>query len=85
MGVAVGQDGRVYVTEAGGDRKIHIYNGQGKELSSFAPPVTESPDGVPVYIAISPNSSVYVSDRSADAIFVFSPDGIFSASRRRKA
>jgi tripartite motif-containing protein 71 len=77
MGVAVGQDGRVYVTESGGERKIHIYNGQGQEVGSFAPPATESPDAVPVYLAVSPNSSVYVSDRSADAIFVFSPDGVF--------
>ena len=29
MGVAVGQDGRVYVTETGGERKIHIYNSLG--------------------------------------------------------
>jgi DNA-binding beta-propeller fold protein YncE len=75
MGVAVGQDGRVYVTEAGGERKIHIYSSQGQELGSFAPPATEAPDSVPVYVAINPNSNVYVSDRGASAIFIFSPDG----------
>jgi tripartite motif-containing protein 71 len=77
MGVAVGQDGRVYVTESGGQRMIHIYNSQGHELGSFAPPDTESPDRVPLYLAISPAGNVYVSDRGANAIFVFSPDGVF--------
>jgi DNA-binding beta-propeller fold protein YncE len=77
MGVAVGQDGRVYVTESGGARKIHIYNSLGQEQGSFAPPATAAPDSVPVYVAVSPNSNVYVSDRGADAIFIFSPDGAF--------
>jgi DNA-binding beta-propeller fold protein YncE len=75
MGVAVGRDGRVYVTEAGGEQKIHIYNSQGQELGSFAPPESLAPDRVPIYVAVSPNGDVYVSDRGAAAIFVFSPDG----------
>jgi len=76
MGVAVGQDGRVYVTETGGERMIHIYNRLGKEVGSFAPPDTQAPDRVPIYVAVSPEGDVYVSDRGAAAIFVFSPDGV---------
>lgn len=75
MGVAVGLDGRVYITEAGGERKIHIFNRQGEELGSFAPPESLAPDRVPVYLAVSPDGDIYVSDRGAAAIFVFSPDG----------
>jgi sugar lactone lactonase YvrE len=75
MGVAVGQDGRVYVAEAGGERKIHIYNSAGQELGSFAPPAADAPNSVPLYVAINPNGNVYVSDRGANAIFIFSPDG----------
>jgi DNA-binding beta-propeller fold protein YncE len=76
MGVAVGADGRVYVTETGGARKIHIYDSLGKEeLGSFSPPDSETADRVPVYIAVSPAGDVYVSDRSAAAIFIFTADG----------
>jgi len=75
MGVAVSQDGRIYVTEAGGERLVHIYNSRGRELGSFAPPGTEAPGRVPVYVAVSPSGDVYVSDRDSASIFVFSADG----------
>ena len=32
-------------------------------------------DRVPVYVAVNPEGDVYVSDRGAAAIFIFSPDG----------
>ncbi|MDP2675643.1 MAG: NHL repeat-containing protein [Dehalococcoidia bacterium] len=76
MGVAVGQDGRVYVTETGGERMIHVYNSLREEVGSFAPPDTQAPGRVPVYVAVSPKGDVYVSDRGASAIFIFSPDGV---------
>lgn len=75
MGVAVGQDGRIYVTETGGERKIHVYNSLLQEVGSFAPPESETPSRVPVYVAINPDGNVYVTDRGAAAIFIFSPDG----------
>jgi DNA-binding beta-propeller fold protein YncE len=75
MGVAVGADGRVYVTETGGAGRIHIYDGLGKELGSFTPPDSETADRVPIYVAVNPDGDVYVSDRGAAAIFIFSPDG----------
>jgi len=76
MGVAVGQDGRVYVTETGGERMIHVYNSLRQKVGSFAPPDTQAPGRVPIYVAVSPKGDVYVSDRSASAIFIFSPDGV---------
>src|SRR3989337_4340771 len=76
MGVAVGQNGRVYVTETGGERMIHVYNSLREEVGSFAPPDTQPANRVPVYVAVSPKGDVYVSDRGAGAIFVFSPDGV---------
>jgi DNA-binding beta-propeller fold protein YncE len=75
MGVAVGPDGRVYVTETGGTGKVHIYDGLGKELGSFTPPDSETADRVPIYVAVNPDGDVYVSDRGAAAIFIFTPDG----------
>lgn len=77
MGVAVGLDGRVYVTETGGERKIHIYDHLGKqELGAFKSPDADKADRVPMYIAVNPSSgNLYVSDRGASEIFIFSPDG----------
>jgi len=75
MGVAVGPDGRIYVTEAGGEREIRIYDSLWQQVGSFAPPDTEPGTRVPVYVAVSPVGDVYVSDRNAATIFVFSADG----------
>jgi DNA-binding beta-propeller fold protein YncE len=76
MGVAVGLGGRVYVTETGGARKIHIYGPLGEqELGSFSPPDADTADRVPMYVAVNPRGDVYVSDRGASKIFIFSPDG----------
>jgi DNA-binding beta-propeller fold protein YncE len=75
MGVAVGQDGRIYVTETGGDRMIHIYNSARQEVGSFAPPDTQTADRIPMYVAVSPKGDVYVSDRGSATIFIFSADG----------
>jgi len=55
MGVAVGLDGRVYVTETGGASKVHIYDSLGKqELGSFSSPGSDTADRVPVYVAVNP-------------------------------
>lgn len=75
LGVAVGPDGRVYVT-ATGSGQIHIYDSLGEqELGAFSPPGSDEADRVPVYVAVNPSGDVYVSDRAAAAIFIFSPDG----------
>ena len=75
MGVAVGNDGRIYVTETGGERKIHIYDSLWQETGSFAPPDTEASARIPVYLAIAPSGDVYVSDRGAATIYIFTADG----------
>lgn len=75
MGVAVGRNGRLYVTETGGERMIHIYDRRWNEVGSFAPPDTEPGSRVPIYLAVNPQGDVYVSDRVAETIFIFSSDG----------
>lgn len=77
MGVAISPDGKVYITEAGGGQQIRVFDSQGAELNSFAIPEDLSPDPAPVYVAVNQEGNVYVSDRSAAAIFTFSADGTF--------
>lgn len=75
MGVAVGREGKIYVTETGGERMIRIYDRRWNEVGAFAPPDTEPGTRVPVYIAVNPEGDVYVSDRGSAAIYIFSSDG----------
>jgi DNA-binding beta-propeller fold protein YncE len=75
MGVAVGPDGRIYVTESGGEREIHIYDSLWQEVGTFAPPETQPTERVPIYLAINPDGDVYVSDRAKATIYIFAADG----------
>ena len=75
MGVAVGLGNRVYVTETDA-RQIRIFDGvEMREIATFSPPDSDTADRVPIYLAVNPSGDVYVSDRAAATIFVFSPDG----------
>jgi DNA-binding beta-propeller fold protein YncE len=82
VGVAVDPSGdRIYVTEAGAQRLVHIYDGKGSEVGTFTPPKSTPATRVPVYLALDPlNGDVYVSDRPSASIYVFDRDGAF---RRR--
>ena len=75
LGVALGEDGRIYVTESAGDRMVRVFDGDGKEVASFAPPNVEVFARVPLYVAVSPEGEVYVSDRPNRAVYIFSADG----------
>jgi DNA-binding beta-propeller fold protein YncE len=75
MGVASAPDGTIYVTEANGERMVRRFDGSGNLLAAFAPPETQPGARVPVYLAISPNGDVYVTDREAQTIYVYSRSG----------
>lgn len=75
MGVAVGRDGKIYVTETGGERMIRVFDRRWNEVGAFAPPNTEPGTRVPVYLAVNPEGDVYVSDRDSATIFIFTSDG----------
>lgn len=82
IGVAVSPSGdRIYVTETGAERLIHIFDGKGSQLGTFEPPNTTPATRIPVYVAIDPTTEdVYVSDRTSASIVVYDRDGSF---RRR--
>jgi tripartite motif-containing protein 71 len=78
IGVAISQDGeRIYVTESGGQRLVHVFGRDGKETGTLKPPAA-GVGHVPVYVAANPmNDEVYVSDRMSAAIYVYGKDGAY--------
>jgi NHL repeat len=78
-GVAVSADGsRIYATQTEGDRQVIEFDASGKQLASLKPPATATGDHVPVYVAVNPvNGDVYVTDRPAASIYIYSADGSY--------
>jgi DNA-binding beta-propeller fold protein YncE len=78
-GVAVNPDGsRIYATQTEGDEQVIVFDVSGRQVGSLKPPATESGAHVPVYVAINPvNGDVYVSDRPAATVYVYSADGAY--------
>ncbi len=76
IGVAVGRDGRVYVSDVTRQR-IEIFSPTGKFLKSF----DKIADGKnaklrsPVHIAFDEHGDLYVSDRMLDSVYVFDTEG----------
>lgn len=78
MGVAVSPDGqRIYVTSAGGDRMIQMFNRDGALIKSFAPPLTNASSRLLTYLAVDASGRVFVTDITNDVIAVFDQDGNF--------
>jgi len=77
LGVAVSNDGKIYVAESGGERMVRVFNRNGDEINALAPPGTETAARVPLYVAISPKNEIYVSDRSNRAIYIWAADGSY--------
>ncbi|MBU0704860.1 MAG: NHL repeat-containing protein [Chloroflexi bacterium] len=77
VGVALSPQGdRIYVTETGGERLIRIFDQDGDQLGSFAPPRTgQFGDRSPVYLATDSTGRVFVTDRAQHAILVYDSDG----------
>jgi DNA-binding beta-propeller fold protein YncE len=76
IGIALSpQADRIYVSESGGERLIHIFDRQGNHLSSFAPPDTNPGERAPVYLAADSTGRLFVSDRAQHAIFIYDAEG----------
>lgn len=75
LGVAVAPDGEIVVTESGGERMIHVFDAGGEEIAVFSPNEASPAARSPVYVAVSPQEEIFVSDRDARAIYIFSMEG----------
>jgi len=75
LSVATAPDGRVYVTEGSGSRRIRAFDADGHEDASFAPPDSASHGWLPMYAAVSPAGEVYVTDGGAETVHVLARDG----------
>jgi hypothetical protein len=72
-GVAVGHDGRCYVTDTG-NRRVQVFNPDGKFLTQFgdtAGPGKTGPLEEPVGIALDSRGRAYVVDRKAGRVVVY--------------
>lgn len=79
MDVAV-KGGRIYVTDAGSERVIRVFDRDGNLLNTFAPPDTTALNRHPLYLALDPQGRVYVSDRIRKTIDIFSADGTYEGT-----
>jgi DNA-binding beta-propeller fold protein YncE len=76
LGVAVSPAGdRIYVTESDGDRETKVFDRDGRPVGALKPPASDRASRAPVYVAAGPDGNVYVSDRSAGKVFVYSGEG----------
>jgi len=78
-GVAVNLDGsRIYATQTEADPQVIAFDAAGKQVASLKPPESTGAEHVPVYVAVNPvNGEVYVSDRPAATIYIYSADGAY--------
>jgi DNA-binding beta-propeller fold protein YncE len=79
LGVAVSPTGdRIYVTETGGQRLVHVYDRTGKQVGTLKPAGSTGGSHIPDYVAIDPvNQDVYVSDRETAAVYIYNANGTF--------
>jgi sugar lactone lactonase YvrE len=81
--VAIGRKGEIYITDGYGNARVHIFSAKGELKRSWGEP-GDGPGQfrLPHGIAVDAEGRVFVCDREADRIQIFSPDGEFLSEWR---
>jgi sugar lactone lactonase YvrE len=74
--VAIGLKGEIYITDGYGNARVHIFSPKGELVRSWGEPGSGPGQfHLPHGIAVAADGRVFVCDREADRIQIFSPDG----------
>jgi len=74
--VAIGLKGQIYITDGYGNARVHIFSPKGELVRSWGEPGSGPGEfHLPHGIAVAADGRVFVCDREADRIQIFSPDG----------
>lgn len=81
LGVSVSPAGdRIYATESDGERETKLFDRDGRPLGALNPPGADPASRVPVYVAVSPEGRVFVSDRRAGTVYIYSRSGEYQGT-----
>lgn len=77
-GVAVGRDGRLFVSDGDSNTRVHVFSASGEHLTSWGTP-GKRPGQLtsPHSIAVDADDRVYIGDRDASRVVVFTADGTY--------
>ena len=74
--VAIGLKGEIYISDGYGNARVHIFSPKGELVRSWGEPGSGPGQfHLPHGIAVAADGRVFVCDREADRIQIFSPDG----------
>ena len=74
--VAIGLKGEIYISDGYGNARVHIFSPKGELVRSWGEPGSGPGEfHLPHGIAVAADGRVFVCDREADRIQIFSPDG----------
>lgn len=77
-GVAVDREGTLFVSDGDSNTRVHVFSPSGRHLASWGTPGKGAGQITsPHSIAVDADGRIYIGDRDASRVVVFSPDGTY--------